>query len=123
MFVIRGATTVEENTSIEIERATLELFEQILNSNNIQLADIISVIFSCTSDVTKEYPGKFLRMKYSLNNIGIMHFNEMQVEESLKLCIRIMIFIDNNNVQYSAKHIYLGNSKKLRKDLINSDIM
>lgn len=123
MIAIRGAITINENSVMQIKHATEELFQSILDSNDIDINNIISIIFSCTQDITREYPGKFLREKYNLKNVGIMHFNEMKVENSLDFCIRVMVIVNNSNEQTSVKHIYLGNAKNLRKDLINSDII
>ncbi|MCS4453935.1 chorismate mutase [Clostridium botulinum] len=49
---------------------------------------------SCTNDIDKGYPGKYIRENFNLKNIAIMHFNEMYVEGSMPLCIRILILID-----------------------------
>ncbi|WP_315114790.1 chorismate mutase [uncultured Clostridium sp.] len=117
MFSIRGATTIKENTVEEIKVSSLELFKEIIEKNNIKLDHIISIFISCTKDVTKDYPGKFIREHYGLNNVSLMHFNEMQVDNSLPLCIRFLILVDgdNNNINY----IYLKEAKKLRADLFN----
>ncbi|MEW9093856.1 MAG: chorismate mutase [Clostridiaceae bacterium] len=117
MFAIRGATTVKENTVEEIKISSLELFKEIIKKNDIKLEQIVSIFISCTKDVTKDYPGKFIREHYDLSNVAIMHFNEMEVENSLSLCIRFLILVDGsrNNINY----VYLKEAKKLRTDLFN----
>lgn len=117
MIAIRGATTISQNTSSEIKSASLELFTEILHQNNIKKEDISIIIFSCTSDINAEYPGKFIREAYNLNNIAIMHFNEMEVKDLLPLCIRILIVIDAKPMD--MKFIYLHGAKALRKDLLD----
>ncbi|BDR67036.1 chorismate mutase AroH [Clostridium tetani] len=116
MYAIRGAISIDENSVEEIRRKTLELFESILKENKINKEDIVSILFSCTKDIDKAYPGKFLREKYHLNKVGIMHFNEMIVENSLNLCIRILILLNGHKL--NIKYVYLGKAKKLRDDLI-----
>lgn len=115
MYSIRGAISIDENSIEEIEKRSLQLFDAILKENNLNKADIISIIFSCTKDIDKAYPGKFIREKYNLNKVGIMHFNEMIVENSLNLCIRVLLLINghNSNINY----VYLEEAKKLRNDL------
>lgn len=117
MYAIRGATTINENSSQDINICSVELFEEIITKNCLKLSDIVSIIFSCTEDITKDYPGKFIREHYKLNNVAIMHFNEMKVDKSLNYCIRILILC--NGEKDNINYVYLKNSKSLRKDLIN----
>lgn len=115
MYCIRGAISIDENTVEEIEKKSLKLFDVILKENNLNEDDIVSILFSCTKDIDKAYPGKFIREKYHLNKVGIMHFNEMVVENSLSLCIRVLLLANGHNS--NIKYIYLGEAKKLRNDL------
>lgn len=117
MIAVRGATTIECNSSEDIKAASIELMSCILKENNIQKDDIVSIIISCTNDITKDYPGRFIREHFNLNKTAIMHFNEMQVENSLPFCIRILL-LANNSHNKDIKYIYLNNAKNLRKDLI-----
>lgn len=118
MIAIRGATTINEDNIGEVRKAAIELFNEIIKENNIEKKDIISIIFSCTSDIKSSYPGKHIREHFGLNKVAIMHFNEMEVNNSLKKCIRIMLHV---NIDYNKdiKYIYLNNAKILRQDLIN----
>lgn len=118
MIAIRGATTIKKNNIEEIKNCSIELFQNIIDKNNIDVNDIVSIIISCTSDINMDYPGKFIREYFNLTKTAIMHFNEMYVENSLPLCIRILIHLngdDSNNITY----VYLNDAKKLRKDLMN----
>lgn len=118
MIAIRGATTINENTSEEIKNASIELFEEILLQNNIEAENVMSIFFSCTKDITADYPGKYVREHYNLKSAAIMHFNEMYVENSLAMCIRILILIDNEiKGKTEINYVYLKNAKNLRKDL------
>lgn len=119
MIAIRGAVTIKENSIIEIENNSIELFTKILEVNNIRIEDIRCLFFSCTDDITKAYPGKFIREHFNLNNTAIMHHNEMYVENSLKLCIRILVLVDNDE-NISPNYVYLNEAKSLRKDLFNN---
>lgn len=118
MIAIRGATTITEDTIENVKEAAIELIAEILKENEINMKDLISIIFSCTNDIKSTYPGKHIREHFNLNKIAIMHFNEMEVNNSLKKCIRVMLLVnidENNNIRY----IYLRNAKNLRQDLIN----
>ncbi|WP_446899637.1 chorismate mutase [Clostridium sp. LBM24168] len=121
MIALRGATTISENTELEIKNASIELFSEIIKLNNIDFNDILSIEISCTKDINKAYPGKFIREYFKLNHVSIMHFNEMEVDKNLNgyipLCIRFLILADLKKDK--NKFVYLKGAKKLRKDLLN----
>ena len=116
MIAIRGATTISNNTSEEIMAASIELFEQIQLANNIDINKIVSIFFSCTRDITADYPGKHVREHFNLNNVSFMHFNEMYVENSLPLCIRILVQVEGTK-NLNTRYVYLKEAKNLRIDL------
>jgi chorismate mutase len=115
MISIRGATTVDINSLDEIKNKTIELLNEIISINQLDIENINTLIFSCTEDVTAAYPGAFIREHFNMPNISIMHFNEMKVENSLKMCIRVLV-LSNEEKSY-VKFIYLHKAKNLRKDL------
>ncbi len=102
-------------------RSFNKTFSEILARNNLNIEDIVSIFISCTNDIDKGYPGKYIRENFNLKNIAIMHFNEMYVEGSMPLCIRILILIDkkNKNIEENIEYVYLGRAKTLRKDLFS----
>lgn len=114
---IRGAITVDENTEEAIKNATVELFTTVMAKNELQIEDILYINFSTTKDVTKAYPAKFIRTELGISSIPLMCYQEMDVEGSLKLCIRVLIVINTINDDFSPKHIYLKGAKNLRPDL------
>ena len=116
MLSIRGATTITENSIEDIHDRSIELVSEIIKQNNLDPQSINTIIFSCTKDITKEYPGRFVREYFKLSNTAIMHFNEMDVENSLPLCIRVLILINEENYK-EVKYIYLHNAKNLRRDI------
>lgn len=118
-IVIRGATSVSENTSIDILNSTKELILAVEESNNINRENVASIIFSCTKDLDKAYPAKAAR-ELGYINAGLMCFNEMKVEGSLEKCIRLMIFYNSEINQKHVKHVYLKGAKILRPDLLEN---
>ncbi|NLV88586.1 MAG: chorismate mutase [Tissierellia bacterium] len=113
---IRGATTVEDNTADNILEATRDLLSVIEKNNNIDRDKVISIIFTCTSDLDKAYPAKAARQLGYLN-AALMCFNEMYVVGSLRKCIRVMVLYNSDMEQKDVKHIYLKDAKALRPDL------
>lgn len=118
MIAIRGATTITEDTIDKIREASIELFTEILQANELKTDDLISIIISCTTDIKSSYPGKHIREHFELDTLAIMHFNEMEVSSSLEKCIRVMLLV-NKSKSDSIKFIYLNNAKNLRQDLLS----
>lgn len=114
---IRGATTLKENTESEIKLATIELLGEMIKQNEINIKDIDFVVFSLTDDINKAYPAKFARENFDFKHVPMMCFNELKIENSLKMCLRIMINLNTTKEQNEIKHIYLKEAKILRKDL------
>ncbi len=115
-YSIRGAITIEENTIENIRTNTLYMLNQILSENNISVDDCISIIFTATKDITKVYPAKFAR-ELGFANCSLMCVQEMYVENSLQMCIRVMLTINSEKDDFKAKHVYLKEAQKLRPDL------
>jgi len=114
---IRGATTIEKNSVEDIMHETKNLLMEIVQANNINKEDIISVIFSTTKDINAAFPAKAAR-EIGWTDIPLMCTNEMDVPGSLEKCIRILMHINSDKSNSQLKHIYLKEARKLRPDLI-----
>lgn len=110
---IRGAITVENNTAEAIGQATLELLGELIAQNKISKELISHVIFTLTEDLNAEFPAKVAREKLGWNNVAMMCFNELDVPNSLKMCLRILIVL-NCDENFVPKFVYLKDAKKLR---------
>ena len=114
MIGIRGATTITSDSPENIEAASVELIETIVSLNDLKKEKIVSMLFSATDDVTSAYPGKFIRDMMGFTDVPILHFQEMNVAGSLRLCIRVLIHYNDN---IKPNPVYLHEAKKLRPDL------
>lgn len=113
---IRGAITVEENSEQEILDATGELLREMTEQNGISEADIISIVFSMTTDLNAAFPAVAAR-KSGWNKTAMMCTYEIDVPGSLKRCIRVMMLINTGKDNNQLKYIYLREAKALRPDL------
>ena len=114
---IRGAITVKSNNKDDIIKNTAKLLNTIIDLNNIKQEELVSIIFTATPDLTKEYPAVAAR-KIGYKNIPLICLQEMAVENSLKMCIRILIYINRECSLDKIEHVYLKDAKKLRPDLV-----
>ena len=114
MIAVRGATTIEKDTVEEIREATVELMKEIIKRNSLKTERMVSVLFTATKDVRSAYPGRYFREDLGITNVSILHFQEMDVEGALRLCIRVLIHYDDT---IRLTPVYLRGAKSLRPDL------
>lgn len=111
---IRGAITVEENTSIAIEKATLKLLNEIIEKNKIETSMISHVIFTLTKELNAAFPATFARTNLNWEDIAMMCFHELDVPNSLKNCLRVLVVI-NCGEDFIPEFVYLEGAQGLRK--------
>lgn len=113
---IRGAITVPENTKEAILEGTRELLLKIINRNNIKKEDLISMIFTMTSDLNAVFPAVAAR-EIGLTDVPLMCSNEIEVPGSLKNCIRVLVHLNTDKENSDIDHVYLKGARVLRPDL------
>ncbi len=114
---IRGAITLSSNTKEEIKNATVELLTDIIDKNSINKEDIAFAIFTVTSDIDEDFPAKYARLNMGFDKVPMMCYREMEVKNSLPMCLRVLITINTDKTQDEIKHCYLKGAKVLRGDL------
>ncbi len=113
---IRGATTINENTAEEIFSVTIELLKEMTRQNDIRKDDIISIIFSVTSDIDAAFPATAAR-QIGWTKTAMLCTYEMDVPGSLRKCIRVMMHIETEKDNNELKYVYLREAKRLRPDI------
>lgn len=113
---IRGAISVNENTSEEILSGTKELLSEIKAENGFCIEDIVSVFFSMTPDLNAAFPAAAAReMDWTL--VPLFGMQEADIVGGLEKCIRILVQVNCDKNQNEIKHCYLREAVKLRNDL------
>jgi chorismate mutase len=113
---IRGAISVDANTTEAIIAATRELLEQIVAANDLRPDDISGVIFTATPDLDAAYPARAAR-EMGWAHVPLSCMQEMSVVNGLSRCIRVIIFWNTDRPVEEIRHIYLGAAQVLRPDL------
>ena len=116
MVSIRGAITVDSNTSDSILENTTILLEEIIKKNQLDIDDIISIFFSTTKDLTAIYPAVAAR-NVGITDASLLCVQEMDVENSMNKCIRVLLHVNKKTNQKEVNHIYLKEAVKLRPDI------
>lgn len=113
MTVIRGATTITADEPEEIRKAVKELLDQTVSRNGLHQDEILSIVFSSTSDIHSYYPAKAAR-EAGYSSSPLFSSQEPDIEGGLPLCIRVMLFVEKN---IEPHHVYLRGARVLRKDI------
>lgn len=110
---IRGATTVEENTPKAVLAATRELLERLVAANDIAAEDVVCALFTTTRDINAEFPAVAAR-QMGWTNGAFLCGHEMEVPDSLRGCIRILILVNTERSAQEIVHVYLRDAVNLR---------
>jgi chorismate mutase len=117
LFGIRGATSVQANTGEEILRETEVLLKALVEANNLQQENVVSIIFTSTPDLTAEFPAKACRLM-GWTGVPLLGAVEVDVPHGVPRCIRVLIhaYLEQGS---KVKHVYLNEAQKLRPDLVD----
>ena len=119
MLIIRGATTIENDTKEDISLAVKVLLDEVFFVNHLQKEEIRMFVFSLTTDIHSFHPAKAAR-ECGYDFAPLFACTEPEIDGGLKRCIRLVLFTERDGANQQAKHIYQGRARALRKDL--SDI-
>ncbi len=116
MVVIRGATTIANDTKEEISLVVKELLDEIFSINDIKKSEARLFVFSLTTDIHSYHPAKAAR-ENGYDFAPLFAAIEPDIDGGLPYCIRLMVFLERNIENREIKHIYQRGAKILRKDL------
>jgi chorismate mutase len=117
---VRGATVADDNTASSILAATRVLLERLVEANDIDPADIASVFFTTSADLTAAFPAQAAR-DLGWMDVALMCAHEVDVPGGLPRCIRVLIHWNTDRGNSQIKHVYLGDAKALRLDRVFED--
>jgi chorismate mutase len=115
LFALRGANTVEQNASEDILGATETLMREIMSRNDLTPADVVSCIFTVTEDLDAQFPAVAAR-QLGFDQVPLMCAREIPVPGALPKVIRVLMHY-YADAGHKAKHVYLGEARRLRMDL------
>jgi chorismate mutase len=112
---LRGATTVEANTTDAILDGTEELLRAVLERNALETGDLVSCIFTTTDDLNAEFPAVAAR-RIGLSSVPLLGAREMNRPGALPRVIRVLVHC-YADPERPAQHVYLRDAAQLRQDL------
>jgi chorismate mutase len=111
---VRGAVQAENDAGSVLEM-TEELLRAIVEANQLEPDQMISAIFTTTEDIDAEFPAVAAR-RMGLNEVPLMCAREIPVPGAMRGVIRVMLHT-YLPAGATARHVYLGETRKLRADL------
>jgi chorismate mutase len=116
LFALRGAISVERNETQLILDATTELMREIIAHNELAPEHVVSCIFTATNDLDAEFPAVAARA-LGFDTVPLLCAREIDVPGSLPRVIRVLIHYYAPD-EHVARHVYLGEARALRADLL-----
>src|ERR671933_2142236 len=114
---IRGATTADSDDPEVIRAATRELLAEMTARNGLRSSDVISAVFTVTSDLTSEFPARAAR-ELGWLDVPLLCTMEIPIPGALSRCIRVLLHIESERSRASIEHVYLHGARMLRPDLL-----
>jgi chorismate mutase len=115
LYALRGATSVEANTSEAILAATEALMRELIARNELEIDQFVDCIFTTTADLNAEFPALAAR-RIGFERVPLLCTREIDVPGSLPMVIRVLAHYYAPS-GHSARHVYLGDARSLRADL------
>ena len=110
---IRGATTVDQNTSEDILEGTAELLTALARLNDLAPDDVASAFFTTTIDLDAAFPALAAR-DLGWTEVPLMCAHEMAVGGALAKVVRILLHVNTDRSPQEIRHVYLRGARTLR---------
>lgn len=115
LVALRGATTVDRDTSNDIRARTAELLTMLFERNAVAVDDVVSVIFTATPDLRADFPAVAAR-EIGLSHTPLLCAQEIPVRGAIGRCVRVMLHW-YAPAGVTPHHVYLHDARQLRLDL------
>jgi chorismate mutase len=113
---VRGAIQVDADERDQILAGATELVSEVLRRNEIDPADLISIVFTATPDLTAEFPAYAARM-LGLVDVPLLCTTEIAVPGALPRVLRLLAHVESAKERSAIRHVYLRGAAALRTDL------
>jgi chorismate mutase len=113
---LRGATTADEDVEAHIHERVVELLDLMVERNDIDHDDVVSILFTATDDLHSTFPALGAR-KAGFGDIPLICARELDVSWGTPSCLRVMMHFYTERSREDLHHIYLHGAVTLRDDL------
>src|SRR4051812_21677225 len=113
---LRGATTLDADTTEQMEERVQTLLREMLERNAVHHDDIISIVFTATDDLHAMFPATAGRA-LGLGDLPLLCARELNIEGATPRCVRVLMHLSTERVPHDLRHVYLENARGLNDEL------
>jgi chorismate mutase len=113
---IRGAVQIETADAAATLAGTAELVATVMRCNLLTPDDVISILFTATSDLRAVFPAQAAR-ELGLVDVPLLCATEIDVPGAPPRIVRALFHVETDLPKLAIQHVYLGGAAALRPDL------
>ena len=113
---IRGATQLDADEREHLLASVDELIRALLEANEVDTDDLVSMILTATPDLHSEFPALAAR-QLGIGDVPLLCAQEIDVAGALPRVIRVMMHFETQLPRSEIRHVYLRGAAALRRDL------
>jgi chorismate mutase len=113
---IRGATQLETDDRDHLLLSVEELIREIFEQNDVDTDQLVSIVFTATSDLHSEFPALAAR-QLGIGDVPLLCAQEIEVDGAMPRVIRVMLHLESDMPRHEVRHVYLRGAAALRRDL------
>lgn len=112
----RGAIRVPSDEGEVLLGSTERLLAAILQRNEIDAEDLVSILFTATADLRSVFPAEAAR-RMGLGRVPLLCAQEIPVEGAMPSVIRVLVTFHSDRSLDEVTHVYLDGAESLRDDV------
>jgi chorismate mutase len=113
---LRGATTLDLDERAHLIERTQEVMAAVFERNGLTEDDLISIVFTATSDIHSAFPAEAAR-EAGFTHVPLMCARELEIDGGIERCVRLLIHAYTDRPASDLRHVYLHEARQLRTDL------
>jgi chorismate mutase len=113
---LRGATTLDADTTEQVLERVQALMRELLDRNGIDHDDIVSIVFTATDDIHSMFPATAAR-SLGLGDVPLLCARELEITGGTPMCVRVLMHLTSELPRSALHHVYLEGARGLNDDL------
>jgi len=113
---VRGATQLDDDVREHLLERVAEMVTDVMTSNELEVDDVISVLFTATSDLVSEFPAYAAR-RLGFGEVPMVCARELDITGSMPRVVRMLAHVETDLPRADITHVYLHGAATLRRDL------
>ena len=112
----RGAIVVPDQGADAVLSSTERLLGAMLDRNEVEVEDLVSILFTATDDLRSAFPAEAAR-RMGMGVVPLMCAREIPVDGAMSSVIRVLMHFHSDRSLRDVVHVYLEGAEALRDDL------